>query len=164
MRLQLAKKNGLYYADVNDVRAPRMEECNTYSLFTDDWIPVLGAHRSDKEVEGAWAVISRQAPEIKALRKHRDRTTHTSLPTLLEDEAYQPLLDPLAEREFDPAALGVVSPTVTQQEKEPVEKAQAKKKPRRNAKARPSVQRPVTPSEQLESELWAARLGFCRWW
>ena len=51
MRLQLAKKNGLYYADVNDVRAPRVEERNVYSLFTDDWVPVLDAHRSDRKVE-----------------------------------------------------------------------------------------------------------------
>ena len=101
MRLQLAKKNGLYYADVNDVRAPRVEECNAYSLFTDDWIPVLDAHRSDREVEGAWAVITRQVPVIKALRKLRDRTTHTSLPSLIEDEAFWPLLDPLAEREWE---------------------------------------------------------------
>jgi hypothetical protein len=28
---------------------------------------------------------------------------------------------------------------------------------------RSRVRRPVTPSEQLESELWAARLGFCGW-
>ena len=92
-------------------------------------------------------MITRQTPEVKALQEHGDRTSHTSLPTLIEDEAFQPLLDPLAEREFDPAALGVVSPTVTQQEKEPVEKAEEKKKPRRNVKARPSVRRPVTPSE-----------------
>ena len=26
------------------------------------------------------------------------------------------------------------------------------------------MRRPVTPSEQLESELWAACLGFCEWW
>jgi len=36
MHLQLEKKNCLYYADVNDVRAPRVEECNVYNLFTDD--------------------------------------------------------------------------------------------------------------------------------
>ena len=69
MRLQLAKKNGLYYADVNDVRAPRVWECNVYSLFTEDWIPVLDGQRSGKEVEEACAVIARQAPEIKAMTK-----------------------------------------------------------------------------------------------
>ena len=31
-------------------------------------------------------------------------------------------------------------------------------------KGLPKVQRPVTTAEQLESELWAARLGFCGWW
>ena len=37
-------------------------------------------------------------------------------------------------------------------------------KPARVKKGRPKVQRPVTTVEQLESELWAARLGFCGWW
>jgi hypothetical protein len=29
---------------------------------------------------------------------------------------------------------------------------------------RAALRRPVTTAEQLESELWAARLGFCGWW
>ena len=96
------------------------------------------------------------------MQEHKGRTSRTSLPTLIEDEAFQPLLDPLSEREFDPEALGVVSPTVTHRvgDSGTTEKRTTRKK----VKARPSVRRPVTPSEQLESELWAARLGLCGWW
>ena len=35
---------------------------------------------------------------------------------------------------------------------------------RRRQKARPNVRQPVTQKDQLESKLWAARLGFCRSW
>ena len=45
-----------------------------------------------------------------------------------------------------------------------MDKKQKAKKTRRILKAWPAVRRPVTPSEQLESELWAAQLGFCGWW
>ena len=107
------------------------------------------------------------------MTKGQDRTTHKLLTMLIEDEPFQPLLDPLTEQEFNAAMLGKTQlPTVTQHEAvlnedtgrvEPsAEEKQTMNKTRKRLKAQPAVRRPVTPSEQLDSELWATHPGFCR--
>jgi hypothetical protein len=53
------------------------------------------------------------------MTKGQDRSTNASLPTLVENEPFQPLLDPLAEQEFNSVALSETQvPTVTQHEPE----------------------------------------------
>ena len=38
MRLQLLKTHGLYYSDVRDVWAPRVDKQSMYSVFMEEWI------------------------------------------------------------------------------------------------------------------------------
>ena len=58
MRLQLLKTTGLYYADVRDLRAPRVDEQSVYSMFTEDWIQVLDEERPEAETIQAWARVT----------------------------------------------------------------------------------------------------------
>jgi hypothetical protein len=101
MRLHLVKTNGLYYADVNDVRAPRLEECAVYSMLTDDWIQVLDAGHGEKEVTDAWARIAKvvQSPSKTTKVKTRQPEERKRLPTLPENGAFDPLVDPIEGRD-----------------------------------------------------------------
>ena len=53
VRLQLIKNNGLYYANVNNVRAPRKDEHSMHSIVTEDCIHVLDIVSIDEDVTQA---------------------------------------------------------------------------------------------------------------
>ena len=165
MRLQLLKNNGLYYADVRDVRAPRVDEQSVHSMFTDDWVQVMDAPHTDDAMAQAWSrVLGTQVIRPIARKVNtRSDAARTTLPTLIEDEEFTPLVDPLSQgdTEDDRAAHLIETPG----QRVASNRGQKQRtSPEKRVKGRPKVRRPVTTAEQLESELWAARLGFCGWW
>ena len=83
--MQFVKHNGLYYADVNNVRSPRADKCSIYSMTKEDWVQVLDAERSLEEVTNAWETISCVTrPSARLNMVHTQLITKLMLPTLPE--------------------------------------------------------------------------------
>ena len=136
-RLALHKKNGLYYCLVNTV-ATNMSPVRTQISQT---------------------VINKYMDQVNANLGNNDRILSPvapyppfwpCLPSISETTGFNPILDPLADQPFqkDPPILSKldVCPDSLDDEKPP-----------QCSRLR---QRPIQPAKQLESELWAARLGF----
>ena len=102
MRLQLLKTNWLCYADARDVCVSRVDEKNIYSMFTEDWVQVLDAERIEEELTHVWLWIANtpvSEPNINKV-KIRGSMLLPQLPTLIRDEEFSPLLEPLAQGRF----------------------------------------------------------------
>jgi len=158
----LHRRNGLCYFDLNtaclDDRPAHVQSYNirqqTLIVTCDsdyDLQPTLVALRS--------FTVSRTplVDELDGLGR-KDSPFHPLLPSLSEEIPFLPYMDPIDGIPFDPSNEGMayfsLSRTETNtQDDEP-------KLPRKSKYCK----RPVGPAQQLESKLWAARLGFCGEW
>ena len=78
-------------------------------------------------------------------------TFHPCLPPICETTEFGPILDPLGEQPFHDVP-SLMSKTNINPGSQDNERPPTRSRIRR---------RPIQPAQQLESELWAARLGFC---
>lgn len=174
LHLRLRKRNGLYYCDVTGRTAMGINDA--YNNITDNWVMVADRTHTDSEVVGDWATvgsIGRVSEKTVTRGKQQEPYMPLQLPVIPKQSLFEPILDPMAERTFVPD-----HPVVSQLQTEMVERGSTiddkrtdvaldcesddtPKPTRRQPRPRTGVHKPVTPAEQLELELWAARLGFC---
>ena len=91
-------------------------------------------------------IDNRATPFPTSIGSYHRPTFKPLLESLDESKPFEPFLDPLAERDFDQTASATIYNTTT------------------TPKRTPLTHSPVTLKKQVESEMWAARLGFCSEW
>ena len=158
----LHRRNGLYYFDLNTaclddcpahVQSYRAHTLN-HTIMSDsdsDIQPTLAALRS------LTASRSPLVDELDGLQRPGSQF-HPLLPPLSEDGPFSPYMDPVDGVPFDPSNDGTAYFSIYRTE---TPGGDDEPKLPRKSKYR---MRPVGPAQQLESELWAARLGFCGEW
>ena len=141
LRLVLHKKNGLYYCPIatiaTDTSSVRPQISQSY----------INSYMNQLEDDLG---ETNQVPPTFSFAT----SFHPCLPSMAEGTAFNPLLDPLTEQPFDHA-----SPTISASDACP--DSLENERPSQRSRLR---RRPIQAAQQLESELWAARLGFCSEW
>ena len=144
--LPLEKRNGLYYTTQHSYGVdnnPLRTRCSAAAVkaYTDIF----------EEIDDDASIHS----SVEALQSlhvaHVDSFTPV-LPSLIETDTFEPFLDPLAEVPFDEDPFNTPYSNKVDNKPSPPPKKSSYRR------------RPVEPAKHLESELWAARLGFCGEW
>lgn len=146
--MKLDKVRGLYYSnhqsycvDSNPIRT----HCSKVAI--QDFIT------RHEDVTDDDSSVNPMIDAVQSLHISRVQMNSPPLPTLSEEKPFEPILDFLSEVPFD--------------EESPMNSASVyavKNASTPPPKKTPYRRRPVEPAKQLESELWAARLGFCGSW